>query len=294
MNLKFLIPIGMGCAFVLAAIAQDRSVSTDVMDASQLSVDKKTRIIGEVSDGTRAPEQPRPEQPIDFNVIDSHSRKVHVKLAPEMPGLPAPEGMINMTVELVQKPVLEEPPPLPKIDADDPAVAERVDELTKEYPEIQILLVSASVYDKSNTRFQIHSIGSRNKSLSGCSNIDLHHFSGFGECQVEGEHGTLRRYSLMMAVSDVTDPSVKIPKLPSLAANGPTFVVDDGDIKAPSNKQIVEDLHNLYRVEGKRLAEAHKARADAYEKRKAYLLANPPKPKDVTVRFWNQETVNPR
>lgn len=294
MNLKFIIPISMGCAFVLAAFAQDRPASTDVADTTQLSLDKKTRIIGDVSDGTRAPEQPKPEQPIDFSVIDSHSRQVHVKLAPELAGLPAPEGMINLTVELVQKPVLQEPPPLPQIKVDDPVMVERVDELTKEYPETQMLLVSASVYDKSITQFHIQGLGSKNKSISGWSNIDFHHFSGFGECQVKGEDGTLRRYSLMMAVSDVSDPSVKIPKLPSLAANGPTFVLDDENIKDPSNKQIVEDLHNLYRVEGTRLAEANEARTKAYEERKAYLLANPPKPKDVTVRFWNQETVNPR
>lgn len=294
MNTKFLIPIGIVCACALAAFSQERTGSKDVTDTTRLSVDETTRVIGGISDGTRIAEQPKLVEPIDFNVIDRHSQQVHVKLAPEMAGLPAPEGMINLTVELVQKPVLEEPPPLPQIKTDDPAVAEGVDELTKEYPETQMLLVSASVYDKSITQFQIQGLGSQNKSISGWSNINFLHFSGFSEFQVKGADGTLRRYSLMMSVSDVKDPNVKIPRLASLATNGPTFVVEDGDTKDPSNKQIVEDLHNLYRVEGKRLAEANEARTKAYEERKAYLLANPPKPKDVTVRFWNQESVNPR
>jgi hypothetical protein len=36
------------------------------------------------------------------------------------------------------------------------------------------------------------------------------------------------------------------------------------------------------------MAEACAAREKAYAARRAYLLANPPKPKDVTVHFWKR------
>jgi hypothetical protein len=52
-------------------------------------------------------------------------------------------------------------------------------------------------------------------------------------------------------------------------------------------------MHDLYRVEGARMAAACQARAIAYEARKAYLLANPPVPKDVTIRFWKRVAPSP-
>jgi hypothetical protein len=56
----------------------------------------------------------------------------------------------------------------------------------------------------------------------------------------------------------------------------------------PGTLTCIEDLHALYRDEGTRMAEACAARKLAREARKAHLLANPPKPKDVTVHFWSR------
>ena len=57
-------------------------------------------------------------------------------------------------------------------------------------------------------------------------------------------------------------------------------------------------MHDLYRTEGPRMVAAYDARMKAEEERRAYLIAHPPKPKDVTVYFWNRghpigETPNP-
>ena len=82
------------------------------------------------------------------------------------------------------------------------------------------------------------------------------------------------------------------PKLPDLAANGPAFVVTEGDAKSEA-MDTLEQIHDLYRKEGVRLADAYVAREKAYAERKAYLLANPTKPKDVTVRFWERSKPSP-
>ena len=47
-------------------------------------------------------------------------------------------------------------------------------------------------------------------------------------------------------------------------------------------------VHDLYRKEGVRMEEAFQAREKAHAERKAYLLANPPVPGDVTIRFWKR------
>jgi hypothetical protein len=219
-----------------------------------------------------------------------------VKESPEMIGLPAPEGMMNLKVELVNKPELEELPPLPLLEAEDPAVVARVSEISKEYPDTKLLLVSASVYNNSVTEFRIQANEPDAKEIAGWSNIDFKHFSGFANYQVKGDDGVLRTYGLIMSVGDMVGrvPSVKIPMLPHLTTSGPAFVLTEGDISDPNTKEIIEGIHTLYKVEGKRLAEAHRKRTQAYEERKAYLLANPPKPKDVTVRFWNRDSSTPR
>ena len=57
----------------------------------------------------------------------------------------------------------------------------------------------------------------------------------------------------------------------------------------PEALTLVEDLHALYRSEGVRMADAYAARTRANEERKAYLLANPPQPKDATIHFWKRD-----
>jgi hypothetical protein len=99
-----------------------------------------------------------------------------------------------------------------------------------------------------------------------------------------------------MGIGDMGKPdaSVNIPKLPRLASNGPSFILTAGDPDNPQTKELIEGIHRLYKAEGQRLAEAYRKRTKAYDERKEFLLANPPKPKDVTIRFWNRDSTNPR
>ena len=48
-------------------------------------------------------------------------------------------------------------------------------------------------------------------------------------------------------------------------------------------------IHDLYRKEGVRMAAAFHAREKANAERKAYLLANPPIPENIVIRFWKRK-----
>ncbi len=261
-------------------------------------------IPGEISDGT--PPEPVPEpEPIDYEVQRSLTKRVHVVESPEMPGLPAPEGMINITVQLVKDPGLPDPPPpLPALPPDDPAVLARMAELREDYRETRLVFISATVYDHSRTYLRCYpSGGGDRKEISGWSNLDFNHFSVFATYQVKGEDGEMREYGLVMGLGnedtkqraerlanhDLEYEAPEIPKLPDLATGGPAFVITEGDATDREAVELIEGMHDLYRVEGAKMEEAYHARIKAYEKRKAYLLANPPEPEDVIVRFWKRE-----
>ncbi len=263
-------------------------------------------IPGEISDGKPSPPPPKKES-IPFEVKTSITKRVHVVESPEMAGLPAPEGTINLTVQLVKKPGLPDPPPpLPALPPNDPSVVARMTELRESYRETQLVFVSATVYDHSWTYLRCYpSGGGDRKEIALWSNLDFNHFSGFSTFQCKGKDGVMRQYGLVMGIgNEVTqqrlDPLAKndeenedqeIPKLPALATGGPAYVITEGDTNDREAMELIEGMHNLYRVEGVRMKAAYHARIKAYEERKAFLTAHPPVPKDVTIRFWNRDNV---
>lgn len=258
-----------------------------------------------IADGTPSKSPAKPV-PIDFKIISSRTKKVDVVEAPEMHDLPPITGRINVTVRMVEDPNLPVPPePLPALEPDDPAVVARMEELREKYQGTSLVFISASVYDHKRTLIRIHPNGDVGKEVSAWSNLDLNHFSGFALYRVkDAVDGSLYDYGFVMGIGnedtinlsklnfqrdfEYTPP--KIPKLPDVEDGGPTFVVIEGDPDSPA-MAIMEQIHDLYRKEGKRMEAAYLARMKARAERKAYLLANPPTPDDVTISFWKR---NPR
>jgi hypothetical protein len=304
---KILIPAIFPMLF-LATFSASAQEATDTIPVEEQKVvvakETEAQIPGNISDGTPSP--PVPERvPIEFEVLHSHTKQVHVVESPEMPGLPAPEGTINVTVQLVKDPGLPDPPPpLPALPPDDPAVLARLEELREQYKETQLVFVSATVYDHSRTYLRCYpSGGGGRKEICGWSNLDFNHFSGFATYQVKGADGELREYGLLMGIGnedtqqraerlakhDREYVAPEIPSLPELATAGPAFVISEGDTTDKEAMELIEGMHSLYRSEGARMEEAYHARVKAYEERKAYLLAHPPKPTNVTIRCWKRD-----
>jgi len=228
-----------------------------------------------------------------------------------MSGLPPVTGTITRTVHLVDDPGLPDPPPpaaTPPVM--DPAKLALFRELAALYVPPQFVSLSVSVYDHKRSLLKWDSRGNSQtgeniwKQHSAWSNVDFSHFTCFSTYEVADSTGTARKYELMMFVTGSYDSNLErkrcahfnlpykapeIPELPDLATAGPAFVVVGGDASDPRALEFIQGLHDLYRVEGQRMEAAYHARIKAEADRRAYLLAHPPKPKDVTVYFWERD-----
>jgi len=277
------------------------SICTATCAFADTSLSESTAIAvipGPLSDGTPAPPAPPPVLP-DFQIESTQVRRVEVVEAPPMSGLPPVTGTITIKVHQVADPGLPDPPaPLPPLAADDPRVIENLSALSAKYRGTRIVFVSATVYDRARTLLTCYPSGGTNKEVKFWSNLDFNHFSGFGTFEATDADGEVRSYALLMGIGN-ENPEFRRklfaykgipyeePEIPVFTDDGPSFVIltENPD---PEGVKLVEDLHALYRHEGKRMAEACAAREKAYAEQKAYLLANPPKPADVTVHFWKR------
>jgi hypothetical protein len=79
------------------------------------------------------------------------------------------------------------------------------------------------------------------------------------------------------------------PDLPDFTESKATFQIT-GDMKPdPGEIVVIQSLHDIYNSELERLRIAHEARERARTEHEAYLKANPPQPKDITLNFWRTE-----
>lgn len=261
-----------------------------------------THIVGPIADGTPSAPMP-PHEPLEISVQNTLTKKIDVEMAPELAGLPTVKGTITATVQMVDDPGLPDPPPpLPILPVDDAAVQGRIEELRQKYRDTRLLFVSAEVVNREYTKLTVYPNGKADEAATCFSNLDFENFSGFSSFKVKGAEGEDREYSLIMGIglTDTTPLAERLtqagqtyqapshPALPSLTATGPGYVMEEGSNPGSEVLQTIEDLHSLFRVEGERMVAARIARTRAYEERKAFLLANPPQPKDVTIRFWKR------
>ncbi len=233
---------------------------------------------------------------------------MQVTEAPEMAGLPPVTGNIRVTVQKVEEPDLPDPPPpLPALSPTNPAVIARIAELRESYKGTKMLFLSATVYDHSRTLLRIYPNGKIEGEIRAWSNMDFNHFSGFSTYRVTDDTGKFHDVGLLMGIGNTIfkrensklarhgrdDFWSEIPELPDLSVKGPTYLVVDGQIEGEAMNTLTQ-IHDLYRKEGTRMESAYLAREKAQQERKAYLLANPPVPEDVKVRFWKRRNNSPQ
>ncbi len=235
--------------------------------------------------------QPAPvkEKP-DFEIESTQVKLIEVVEAPPMAGLPPVEGTMKLTVHSVADPRIPDPTP-PVTQAQNPSAEEFPPEFLDSTQESHFASISATVYDNSRTLLTCNSNAGAGSEVTVWSNINFNHFSGIGNVEAKGADGKVRNYNLMMSIgNDTTDKLNKsgAPAIPVMPNGAPAFVIQTEQPNA-ATLTLIEDLHALYRTEGTRMAEAAAARVKAEDEKRAYLIANPPKPKDITVHFWNRE-----
>lgn len=234
-------------------------------------------------------EQPAPVEKPDFEIEATQVKLIDVVEAPPMTGLPPVEGTMTLTIHSVADPKLPvtaatEVPSSPTTPVIEPEGA---------LPETHLLNVSATVYDQSRTLLQCRSMEHPDQFITVWSNINFNHFCGVGNFESKGADGKLRGYHLMMGIGNEEGKEpADGSQIPNLPIGNPAFVIVSEN-PAPEAVRLVEDLHALYRAQGAKMAADVIARQKAEDEKRAYLLANPPKPKDVTVHFWKRDTETP-
>ena len=262
----------------------------------------EAEVLGSISDGTPSPSALPLAMP-DFRVKSTVIREIDVVEAPPMPGLPLVEGTITATVHVVEDPKLPDPPP-PPVSVDDSGGNSLTEDSGENDEWGQMAFLSATVYDHSRTLLRCHPNGNLGNEITVWSNLDFNHFSGFSNFEVKAADGSVRRYDLLMmgidnedtqknaALLASDDVEYNLPEIPLLPDGQPAYVIVGAAPDAAPNAdavQFVEDLHALYRSEGVRMEAAYHARIEAEAEQRAYYLANPPVPKDVTMNFWERD-----
>ncbi|MCH7225674.1 hypothetical protein [Haloferula sp. A504] len=261
-------------------------------------------IPGPIVDGTPPQPPPAPPGKPDFEVVESRTSRMNVVEPPPMHGLPAVTGTVNVTLNRVEDPKLPPlPEPLPATTPTDPAVLAATEEFRRDYKGTELFFISATVYDRSRTYLRIYPNGVARKEITAWSNIDFNHFSGFSTFRVTREDGSFTDHGMLMGLGNQTAESTErlrelleqngmeysvpeVPDLPDLAVAGPRYViVEGGDVEDPAC-EILAYMHRLYATDGARMEAAYIERERVRKEREAYYLANPPKPKDVTINFW--------
>ena len=176
------------------------------------------------------------------------------------------------------KPVLPPPPVAPSPDNAAPA--------DDDAPPSYILLLSATVHPGPRTflSWTHHFPVGSAREFSGWSNIDFNHLTGITTfLGTDGAH-----HSYMMAIGTEQVASDAAPEFP---VEDPTFIPDSvvpAEVLVP-----IDSLHKIYAKDGAKLAAAHAGRERARLAKEAELLANPPQPKDLIIRYRIAETPLP-
>lgn len=123
------------------------------------------------------------------------------------------------------------------------------------------------------------------RSFSGWSNIDFNHLAGINT--LLGTDGN--QHSFFMGIGTEEIPAVNVP---AFTTDAPTFIPDQADIPAEA-LILVDSIHKIYVAESEKLAAAHAGREAARIAEEAELLANPPQPKDLIIRYRIAETPLP-
>lgn len=156
-----------------------------------------------------------------------------------------------------------------------PSVEQGIDDETAPF---HLMMLSATVYPGPRTRLSwVHQTETgTSRECSGWSNIDFNHFTGIATFRgTDGEE-----HSFIMGIGTESEPSEDAPEF---ATETPTFI-PDGEIPAEA-LVAVDSMHRIYATDGEKLAFVHARSERVRLAKEAELLANPPQPKDLIIRY---------
>ena len=242
------------------------------------------RIIGGIRDGT--PQPPAPPKP------------AYVVPARNILGTTTQEqGGRTITIQKI-KPIALPAPPAPAppaANADNAALADSPAD--NETGDTGMLMLGATVYrfkDSPSRTLVTYWPGERGKSITLWSSADFSLISGISS--FVATDGETRWLFMMWSIEDCDsmadllaeqDSDPGDPGIPAFADGPATFTIVGTPPADPTVLGPIQSLHDIYNSEYQRLKTAWEGRERARIEREAYLKAHPPKPKDITIRYWN-------
>jgi hypothetical protein len=247
------------------------------------------RVLGVLPDGTPPAETPKPEFIVPAK--DILETEIHQ------------QGGRDVTIQKI-KPIDLPPPPQPALPAAEitPEVQARIDAYIAAHPQDPIIQLGATVYRSKTSPSRSWVTfwpGRGEKPVTFWSSADFSLLSGLAF--FVDSKGATRSLWMMWTVFDGTDPSEFESKegrsdpsqaMPELPAGKATFAITSGNPSAQILATI-QSFHDLYHNEHDKLKAAYDSREQVRIAREAQLKANPPKPKDITLNYWEIGTATP-
>ena len=283
-SLRFM-PILLAVATLAHAQDEVSSVSSEFETAPATITN--ARILGEIPDGTPPP--PAPPKP-----------EYHVAARDVLSTTTHEQGGRTITIREI-KPIAQPPPPAEIMPAaPDAEFSQRLAEYREAHPKNELVFLAATVFRSKDspprTLVRWWPMGG-NGTITFWSSADFALIAGginsFADTAGDTHHMLMgwgnvdigRMADLYAAAGREYDA----PDLPDFPAGKATFQII-GDTKPTADELIViQSLHDLYNSELERLRTAYEGRERARIEREAYLKANPPQPKDITLNFWRTE-----
>jgi hypothetical protein len=268
---------------LLAAVGLARS-----QDKTEPAITPTTaRILGTIPDGTPPPpSEPKPEyKTAASDILQTTTLR---------------EGGRNITLQQI-KPIALPPPPqaTESTAAPSPEFLQRLSEFRAAHPRSAIFNLGATIYHSNGqptrTLLQLWPEGG-GAPIKVWSSADFSLIAG-GISSFIDASGSTRHLMIMPSVIDLDrmtalfaskGKTYTAPQIPTLPEGKATFQII-GEQPASSDLTALQSLHNLYNQHHAELLSAHQSREQASLQREAALKANPPPPKDITLRYWRTE-----
>jgi hypothetical protein len=210
------------------------------------------------------------------------------------------EGGRNITLQQI-KPIALPPAPqaAESTAAPSPEFLQRLSEFRASHPRSSIFNLGATIYrskgQPTRTLLQLWPEGG-GQPIKVWSSADFTLIAG-GIRSFIDTSGNTRHLMIMPSVIDIDrmttlfaskGKTYTAPQIPNLPEDKATFQII-GEQPTPSDRTSLQSLHDLYNQHHAELLSAHQSREQASLQRQAELKANPPKPKDITLRYWHTE-----
>ncbi len=271
-------------ACLAPVLSQD---AKDSLPEETAAIPTAARILGSIPDGTPPP--PEPPKP-KFNVIAKDVRETKS----------IQQGGRTITLREINPIALPPPPPPPEplTPEAEAAFRERVAAYRANHPRTKMAFLSATVFRSKDspprTLVRCWPEGKR-QTITYWSSADFGLISGihaFAD-SAGANHAMLMGwgYADVESMGEINAARLKAygTTAPPAFPDGKASFEIIGALPAAEDLAPIQALHDLYNNEHARLKSAFEGRERARLEREAYLKANPPQPKDITLNYWRTE-----